>query len=584
MFAWANAMKPLHGGWLLFLMLVSTTTQAIAYAGRMLRTPLKITTVVFLCMFIVFLSSGFNLEGNMDIDMEKQTQPLADDDQWLLDVEAETRAIEEMPFVKAVSFNYGETANSCKVFATLWCCWDSGRKSLRKVPVACDLDQKPTYLEALRALREKLAREHGAPDHPHHAKAVESRQRHEAQESAQQSAQELGRDENAFDRMKAAASRLHVAEQRAAADAAALEQTAAAELEAVRRREEAEARAKASKAAANELKKNAPPPQKKQKEAADSSQQEAEETAEQADPEAWESYSIGMFRSLFRKFARTSSVKVDPNNTDRSLPAQGDDHGKRGWRNHAQHGMYPHVRHWAKGSKFRVGFMLAELAQHFGVVEAVAERLNLKLTKEEVEQAKTDRCIVDRLVAAIHQLKQCRSEEERNDYGVVLSAVAPQREQPGNPTGMIKKISERLRVQRGSRYVKATGERRARAFEQAIERRAGFDIARLQGNLSPGDAATSRGQACTIVEIDWEADTCKLAFKSGGIEVMRSYDCIYKGKDASGSAKFPKGSARLRGVPPSLRPKVSSALTLRPRSHALASPTFWFAAGSCHAL
>ena len=583
LFASAGMQSAPHVGCFLLLILSTVATWAVTPAKRMLRRPLKTTVAVFLCIFIVFLLSGFNLEGNMDMDAEKQTQPPADDDQWLLAVEAEKRAIEEMPFVKDVTFHYGETANLCKVFGTVWCCWDNGSRRLKKVCVSCDLDQKPTHLEALHVLREKLVREHGAPDHPQHPKALASRQRHEAQGSAQASAQQPEPDKNIFDRMKAAASRLHVAQQRAVADAAALEQAAAAELAAVQLREAAEARAKASKTAVTELQKNAPPPQKKQKAAADSPQQDVEEATAQAEPEAWESYSLSIFRSLFRKFTRSSTVVVDASNTDQTLPPRGDE--TRGWRHHAQHGMYPHIRHWAEGSPFRVSFMLAEMAQYFGVVDAVAEQLNLKLTKEEVEQAKTDRCIVDRLVAALHQLKQCRSEEEWTFYRVVLAAVAPQRQQPGNPTGMIKKISARLKVQRGSRYVKATGERRPRAFDQAIEQRASFDVARLHGNLSPGDAATSRGQQCTIVEIDWEKDTCTLAFESGGIEVTRSYNCIYKGKDAIGSEKFPKGSARLRGVAPSLRPKVSSAPTLGPCSHVLASSTtFWFAAGPCHTL
>ena len=227
LFASAGIQSAPHVGWFLLLILSTAATSAVTITKRMLRKPLKTTVAVFLCIFIVFLLSGFNLEGNMDRDA-------TDDNQWLLAAEAETRAIEEMPFVKEVSFNYGETANECKVFATLWCCWDSGRKSLKKVPMNCTLDgERPTHLEALRVLREKLAREHGAPDHTHHPKAVASRQRHEAQGSVQGSAQQPEPDKNVFDRMKAAASRLHVAQQRAAADAAALEQAAAAELAAV---------------------------------------------------------------------------------------------------------------------------------------------------------------------------------------------------------------------------------------------------------------------------------------------------------------------------------------------------------------
>ena len=349
LFASAGMQSAPHIGCFLLLILSTVATSAVTPAKRMLRRPLKTTVAVFLCIFIVFLLSGFNLEGNMDMDAEKQTQPPADDDQWLLAVEAEARAIEQLPYVKAVAFSYGETANLCKVFASVWCCWENSRRTFKQVAVSCDLDTKPTYLEALHALHEKVVEKHGAADHQHDPRASARRaELHAAGSSAQPAV-----DGNAFDRMKAAASRMHVAQQRAAADAAALEHAVAAELAAVQLREAAEARAKASKAAASELQKNAPPPQKRQKAATatDAAQQDVEGTAEQADPEAWESYSISMFRSLFRKFARTSSVQVDPNNTDLSLPAQGDDHGKRGWRNHAQHGMWRTRRRRMQGRR-----------------------------------------------------------------------------------------------------------------------------------------------------------------------------------------------------------------------------------------
>jgi hypothetical protein len=93
---------------------------------------------------------------------------------------------------------------------------------------------------------------------------------------------------------------------------------------------------------------------------------------EAADPDAWESYSLQMFRSLFRKYQTTSTQPVDPSNTDTGLPSKGDDDGRRGWRNHKIRGMYRAVRHWANGSPFRVAFMLAELIIYFGVQDAVS--------------------------------------------------------------------------------------------------------------------------------------------------------------------------------------------------------------------
>ena len=43
--------------------------------------------------------------------------------------------------------------------------------------------------------------------------------------------------------------------------------------------------------------------------------------------------------------------------------------GDEGWRNHWRRGLKGAVRDWAQGSKFRVAFMLAELADEFKVVD-----------------------------------------------------------------------------------------------------------------------------------------------------------------------------------------------------------------------
>lgn len=178
------------------------------------------------------------------------------------------------------------------------------------------------------------------------------------------------------------------------------------------------------------------------------------------------------------------------------------------------------------------------------------------MTQEEVADAKVDKYIISRLKAALNQLKQCRTEDERADYHTVSAAVAPTRETERDKAGMIRKVAARLGLERGARYNKKTGERRPYVFDQAITRRESFDEgAAMSRKLAVGDKATSRGQPCTIIEIDHEADTCKLGFSLRGVEAVRTYSCIYKGVDAPGKAPFPKGSARLRPAPPSLRPK-----------------------------
>lgn len=178
------------------------------------------------------------------------------------------------------------------------------------------------------------------------------------------------------------------------------------------------------------------------------------------------------------------------------------------------------------------------------------------LTEEEVLNARVDAYIVNRIKRVVVQLKQCRTEEERVDYHVVLCAIAPTRESERSQAGMIRAVSQRIGVARGARYVK--GEGRKYVFEQAIDRRTAYDEAAAvaQHDLKPGDEATSRGQKCTVTQINYEADTCTLSFEQGGVSATRTYSCIYKGVDPEPKAPFPRGSARLCRVPPSLRPSA----------------------------
>lgn len=143
-FAWMIAMV---GMWLL-VDGCRTAVRAVLWQ----RKSLSVVGLVFLCVFVEFLRGGFNLEGNME-------QPLTEEAElWLAAVEAEQRAIEALPFVKSVTFTYGETANLCKVLGTVWCCWQPSRGSFKQVAVACHLEQRPTHLEALRELHQKLIR------------------------------------------------------------------------------------------------------------------------------------------------------------------------------------------------------------------------------------------------------------------------------------------------------------------------------------------------------------------------------------------------------------------------------------------
>ena len=184
-------------------------------------------------------------------------------------------------------------------------------------------------------------------------------------------------------------------------------------------------------------------------------------------------------------------------------------------------------------------------------------------SREAVEQSKTDAYIVERLKGALHQLKRCRSKDEWLDYHIILAAIAPERLSAAEASKhrsegrSIEKVCARLELNPKARYPKGSKEPRQPAIQKAITRRAEFDAAldlQRAAPLKVGDTASTRGQSCTVVEIDYDADTCTLGFSLNGVEVVRSYTCIYKGKNAPGKAPFPKGSARLCQAPLSLRP------------------------------
>jgi hypothetical protein len=98
---------------------------------------------------------------------------------WLSALEEKKRLIEALPFVTGtvgIHVSGDGKANANKVLATVTCCWQTSRRAFKQVAVHCDDEDKPTHLEALHALHDKLLTEHGATGHPIHPKAAERRE------------------------------------------------------------------------------------------------------------------------------------------------------------------------------------------------------------------------------------------------------------------------------------------------------------------------------------------------------------------------------------------------------------------------
>ena len=171
---------------------------------------------------------------------------------------------------------------------------------------------------------------------------------------------------------------------------------------------------------------------------------------------------------------------------------------------------------------------------------------------------KVNAYIVDRLVAALAVVRQCQTQQQWIEYGILLRAVAPPPVQQGNSKhGMILPVAKRLGgdgspLPTGSR--KRQGAIKEYAFQKAIHGRVEFDrkaaeAARPREELQPGDAVLCRGELATLQWYDEASGRCGVTFSCEGIQETVPYSSRFA---VNGQPK--KGSARLQRPQPSLLP------------------------------
>ena len=160
----------------------------------------------------------------------------------------------------------------------------------------------------------------------------------------------------------------------------------------------------------------------------------------------------------------------------------------------------------------------------------------------------------------VQVLKCCETEQQRQEYLLAISLVAPPRSEERSNDGYIRRIASRLCVSRDKRSIKRGG--RPYAFNAAVDRRAIFDVAAarysyLSGPLRNGQQRSLVPDAIQVGE--------KVLTHNGPAELTRftpDGGCvvIYRVGDAFAERIYAKcyskeaGSARLRRPPPSLTP------------------------------
>lgn len=239
--------------------------------------------------------------------------------------------------------------------------------------------------------------------------------------------------------------------------------------------------------------------------------------------------------------------------------------GRHGWQHNSRQGLVGAVQYWAAGSRRNVVSMLLGLINHFGVTDEIRQALFRKARRH----AETDTYIVDRLKAALDILKGCQTEQQRRDFHLALALVAPTRVASGDHEGMARRVSARLRVQRGMRS-KTRGER-PYAFEAATLIRANFDLQAARFHVAAGPLRQGQQHALVgdslqpgervLTQNNGEAELARFTGTGGCVLVFRAGD-NFKEVEFKGCYGKGKGSAGLRRIPPSLSApprKVSSA-------------------------
>jgi hypothetical protein len=171
------------------------------------------------------------------------------------------------------------------------------------------------------------------------------------------------------------------------------------------------------------------------------------------------------------------------------------------------------IKYWAQGSAQKVFELVMAIMTTFGLKERVADELG-------VEVAGTNAAIVTRLHDSVQILKACSSEEQRQQYRVLLTAAAPEKAQRTDSTGMGNKFADALQVNRKSV-----------PYLDSIAKRAEIDdAAKIQKReIAVGDQVACKHGTGTLAEYSGPDGPCAVKMCLGDVEHISRFDRAKKG-------------------------------------------------------
>ena len=202
------------------------------------------------------------------------------------------------------------------------------------------------------------------------------------------------------------------------------------------------------------------------------------------------------------------------------------------------------IKYWAQGSAAAVLQLVMMLINTFGLESQVAAELGAELDQ-------TNLYIVDRAKASLHILKQCRTEEQRQHYRIVLTALAPEKAEHRDNKGMRTRVAAALGVSR-----------KGIPFCDSVDVRAVIDAAAavMDRPVVVGDSVICRHGTGTLTSCAGPDDPCSVEIKIGDVVHTSKFKHLVgkkKGRHGKKSGSgYMKGSGRVRRCPISFSHKV----------------------------
>ena len=301
--------------------------------------------------------------------------------------------------------------------------------------------------------------------------------------------------------------------------------------------------------------------------------------------EHYVNYDLSAWRSTTGAIMMRRAVPLSAD-SEASQPRYGEDGALLHWRR----GLVGAVQDWAAGSEVYAIWLILKLIEHFGIKEAVLEKLGgmlrspppmLYLPSSHVAPppsgamyatAKVDACIVEQIISCLAVLRTYQTKQLWIECCIVLRACVPPPVAKGSTSGMASLVAKRLGdFWIGWRCPGPDGVKKPQMFTAAVQDRAVFAVeaaeaAKPKADLAAGDAVLCRGLPARLEWYDEATGHCGVKFESEGKEETVKFTSRFHIKGQSWV-----GCARLQRRQPSLMPppqaQRSTALSTEVKDH-----------------